>query len=68
MTLIEFWVSCLPKWSLSNFVQKHRNKKLFKGLLSTCWFKMNIDADKIPQVQLGLFLILWPGHRNWQWG
>ena len=58
MTLFECWVSCLPKRSLSNFVQRHRNKKLFNRLLSTYWFIMNTDADKIPQIQLGLFLIL----------
>ena len=67
MTLLECWISCLPTRSLSNFVQRHRNKKLFKRLLSTYWFVMNTDADKIPQAQLGLFLIIWPRHRNWHW-
>jgi hypothetical protein len=60
MTLLECWVSCLPTRSLSNFVQGHRNKKLFNWPLSTHWFIRNTDADKIPQVQLGLFLIIWP--------
>jgi hypothetical protein len=67
MTLLECWVSCLPKRSLSNFVQRHRNKKLFNWLLSTYWFIINTNTDKIPQVQLGLFLIIWLRHRNWEW-
>jgi hypothetical protein len=67
MTLLECWVSCFPTRSLSNFVQSHRNKKLFNWLLSTYSFIMNTDADKIPQVHLGLFLIIWHRPRNWHW-